>query len=325
MKPKYLLGLLLLAAIWGSSFLFIKIVVPKVGVGITMSMRVMIATAFLVIVVCFNGKFPDLKKNWWRYLLLGLLNLVLPTALIVFSVSKINASTASILNAMTPLFTLLIARFWLNEKLGLQKISGLVLGLSGIIVLVGWSPMPLNAPNGLALLASLGAAISYGFGNVFSRVKFAGAEPMKTATGQMIAAAVLVSPILFTDTASGMVYTDILLLLMVLGIVCTALAFILYFKLISHIGSVNTSMVTILVPVFGILWSAIFLNEPITLTLLIGLLFIVGGLVLVLRPASVKADTANTVSNVKTQIDYFKQRVALKSSSLEKRNCLEGC
>jgi drug/metabolite transporter (DMT)-like permease len=308
MKPKDLLGLLLLAAIWGSSFLFIKMVVPRVGVGITMSMRVMIAAAFLVIVVCANGKFPDLKKNWWRYLLLGLFNLVLPTALIVFSVSTINASTASILNAMTPLFTLLIARFWLNEKLGVQKISGLVLGLSGIIVLVGWSPMPLNASTGLALLASLGAAISYGFGNVFSRVKFAGAEPMKTATGQMIAAAVLVSPILFTDTASGMVYTDVLLLLMVLGIVCTALAFILYFKLISRIGSVNTSMVTILVPVFGILWSAIFFNEPVTQALLVSLLLITAGLLLVLRPAKGNSVTTENPGTAKPVIGFITKK-----------------
>jgi drug/metabolite transporter (DMT)-like permease len=325
MKPKDLLGLLLLAAIWGSSFLFIKMVVPSVGVGITMSMRVMIAAAFLVVVVCVNGQVPDLKKNGGRYLILGLLNLVLPIALIVFSVSKINASTAALLNAMTPLFTMLIARFWLNEKLGLQKISGLVLGLAGIIVLVGWNPMPLDSSVGWAILASLGAAISYGFGNVFSRIKFAGTEPMKTATGQMIVAAVFVSPILFTDTAAGMVYTDMLLLLMVLGIVCTAFAFILYFKLISRIGSVNTSMVTILVPVFGTLWSAIFLDEPVTLSLLLGLLLILGGLVFSLRPASAKAETTNPVSNVKSQIDYFTQRVALKSSSLEKRNCLEGC
>ncbi len=274
--------MLLLAAIWGSSYLFIKLIAPVVGVQLTMAARVMIAAVFLVIVSLLNGQFPSFKKYWWQYILLGAFNMVLPNLLVVFSVMQLNASIGSVLNASTPLFTLLIARIWLKEKLSLIKITGLLLGIIGIVILVGWNPIAINSKTLLAVTASIAAAVCYGIANVLSRVKFSGSNPMQTASGQMIGAAVLLLPIMFNTSGHQVFPSAVIAPLLILGIVCTALAFIIFFKLVSSIGSVNTSLVTILVPVFGIIWSALFLQEPVTKSLLVGLILIVAGLTLVL-------------------------------------------
>lgn len=289
MKPKSILLLVILAATWGSSYLFIKLIVPAIGVPLTMAGRMVTGALFLALVALFAGRFPRLKKYWWQYLVLGALNLVVPNLLIAFSVMRLGASMGSILNAIGPLFTLLIARIWLKEALTAAKLTGLLLSITGVVVLIGWNPVPFNSQAALAIAASVGAAISYGFANVFTRVRFAGRNPMQTSSGQLLGAALLVLPVIYFQASPAVFTTGVLIPLLVLGIVCTALAFILYFKLIDSIGSVNTSLVMILVPVFGVLWSAIFLQERVTIGLVIGLALIVGGLVLVLRPAQFHA------------------------------------
>lgn len=290
--------MLVLAAIWGSSYLFIRMVAPVIGVSLTMGTRVLIAALFLSVLSLVYGQFPSFKKYWWQYILLGALNMVLPNLLVVFSVMQLNASMGSVLNATTPLFTLLIARIWLKEKLSVAKITGLLLGITGIVILVGWNPVAVNGKTMIAVVASILAAVSYGFANVFTRIKFTGSNPMKTASGQMIGAAALVLPFLFAGGDAQTFSLPVFTPLLILGIVCTALAFIIYFKLVSSMGSVNTSMVTILVPFFGILWSAVFLNEPVTIGLLIGLIFIITGLTLVIRSANQSARTMVKVPGI---------------------------
>ncbi|MEJ8843690.1 DMT family transporter [Lacibacter sp. H375] len=291
MKLRDIFNMLLLAAIWGSSYLFIRIVAPVIGVSLTMGTRVLIAALFLSVLSLVYGQFPSFKKYWWQYLLLGALNMVLPNLLVVFSVMQLNASMGSVLNATTPLFTLLIARIWLKEKLSVAKITGLLLGIAGIVILVGWNPVVVNGKAMIAVLASILASVSYGVANVFTRIKFTGSKPMQTASGQMMGAAALVLPFMFAGTNAQTFSLPVFTPLLILGIVCTALAFIIYFKLVSSMGSVNTSMVTILVPFFGILWSAVFLKEPVTIGLLIGLIFIITGLTLVIRSANHSART----------------------------------
>jgi drug/metabolite transporter (DMT)-like permease len=186
---------------------------------------------------------------------------------------------------MGPLFTMLIARVWLKEALTSRKLLGLLLAIGGLVMLIGWNPIPLNSKSAWAIAASVTAAICYGFANVFSRVKFANRNPMQTSSGQLLGAAVLVLPVVLHHRELAVFSARILGPLLVLGILCTALAFIIYFKLIDSVGSVNTSVVMILVPFFGVLWSAIFLGEPVTTGLIIGLLLIIAGLSLILRPA----------------------------------------
>lgn len=317
MKPADILRMLLLAAIWGSSYLFIKLIAPVIGVQLTMGARVMIAALFLAVISMVKGQFPSFKKYWWQYILLGAFNMVLPNLLVVFSVMRLNASMGSVLNATTPLFTLLIARIWLKEKLSFTKITGLLLGIAGIVILVGWNPIAINNKTLLAVAASITAAVCYGIANVLSRVKFAASNPMQTASGQMIGAAMLVVPFLFTDTNPDFFSAPVLIPLLMLGIVCTALAFIIFFKLVSNIGSVNTSLVTILVPVFGIIWSAIFLHEPVTIGLVIGLVFIITGLTLVMRSGNKQLRLNVSISRFLT-----KAKTVSRSINLVKKEIL---
>lgn len=285
MKPKDIIQLFLLAAIWGSSYLFLRIVTPTIGVSMTMGVRILIAALVMVTVFGAIKKWPLYGLYWKQYLVLGILNLVLPFSLTSYAITYLNASIGAILNATTPLFTMILSAFWLKEKLTHKKVIGLIIGLTGLVVLVGWIPLELSTDVVIALLFSLLAALSYGLGGVYTRLKLKGSEPLKTATGQLSAAAFLVIPFI-THAYSASVFTpQIAIILVVLAVLCTAVGYALYFKLIASIGSMNASLVTLLVPVFSLAWSILFLHEPITPALLIGLAMILGSLKLVLSPS----------------------------------------
>lgn len=285
MRLKDIFQLILLAAIWGSSFLFLRILAPSIGVLMTLVFRITIAALVLMAVFAVIRRLPDYRRFWKQYLLLGLLNLVIPFALITFSIAHLNASIAAILNATTPLFTMIISAYWLKEKLTFKKLAGLFIGVAGLIILVGWIPLDLTTTTIIALAFSLLGSFFYGLGSVYAKIKFKSEDPMKTATGQLTAAAIFVLPLLFVDNPSQLLTPSITLSLLALALVCTALGYLLYFKLLKNIGSVNTSVVTLLVPVFSIIWSVFFLAEPITAALVVGLLLILASLKLVLKPS----------------------------------------
>jgi len=184
-----------------------------------------------------------------------------------------------------PLFTMVVSAVWLKEKLTPKKLTGLVIGLAGLTVLVGWIPLALTQKVVISIVFSLLAALSYGIGAVYTRRSLRHAEPLKTATGQITAAAILAVPLIGYSSTSGAIGLDLSIAITVLAIVCTALGYTLYFKLITSVGSTNASLVTLLVPVFSLLWSILFLNEPLTPALLIGLAMILGSLKLVLAPS----------------------------------------
>jgi drug/metabolite transporter (DMT)-like permease len=282
MKTKHTIQLLILAAIWGSSFIFLKIVTPVIGVSMTMGSRIILAAIVMVSFVAFLNKLPDYKIYWKRYMILGVLNLILPFTLVSYSIGFLNTSISSIINASTPLFTMIISSLWLKQKLSYRKMGGLFLGISGLIVLVGWIPLDFTPEVITALLFSFLAAVSYGLGNVYTRVYLSNAEPIKTATGQLTAAGVMAIPFLGMSGNEHVFDTNIVLTISMLAVVCTALAYTLYFRLISAIGSANTSVVSLLIPVFSILWGFLFLHEAITPTILIGLGMILGSLKIIL-------------------------------------------
>ncbi|HEV7329464.1 MAG TPA: DMT family transporter [Flavisolibacter sp.] len=285
MKTGDLFQLLLLAAIWGSSYLFLKIVTPSIGVSMTMGSRILIAAIAMVAVFGALKQWPKYNLYWKQYFVLGILNLVLPFSLTSYAITYLNASIGSILNATTPLFTMILSSLLLKERLTPKKIIGLLIGLTGLIILVGWIPLALSGNVIVSLIFSLLAALSYGFGAVFARMNFKNAEPIKTATGQLSAAAILVIPFITNAYSESLFTPQIAIMLLVLAIFCTALGYALYFRLIASIGSTNASLVTLLVPVFSLLWSILFLHEPITPALLIGLALIMGSLKLVLSPS----------------------------------------
>jgi drug/metabolite transporter (DMT)-like permease len=285
MKPKDIFLLLLLAAIWGSSYLFLRIVTPAIGVPMTLATRIILAAIVMVALFAYLKKLPDYKRFWKQYFVLGLLNLILPFGLSAYSITNLNASMGAILNATTPLFTMIISSLWLKEKMDYKKVAGLFTGIAGLTVLVGWMPFAVTGKVVISILFSLLAALSYGIGAVYTRAYLKNSEPLKTSTGQLSAAALLAVPLIGYTSAGEAVNYEIAIAVVFLAVLSTAIGYTLYFKLIANIGSTNASLVTLLVPVFSLLWGLIFLNEPLTPSLIIGLTLILGSLKLVLPSA----------------------------------------
>lgn len=288
MKPRDIIQLILLAAIWGSSYLFIRIAAPAIGVRLTMGLRIALAAIIMVAVFTYFKRLPQYKLYWRQYFILGLLNLVLPFALISFSVANLNASIGAILNATTPLFTMIISSLWLKEKMTFRKVAGLLIGLAGLTILVGWIPLALSGKVVLAIIFSLIAAFLYGLGAVYTRIYLKDAEPIKTATGQLSAAAILVLPLLTGSYPDTLFTVNMVMVILILAVLCTAIGYALYFRLISNIGSTNASLVTLLVPVFSLLWGMLFLDEPLTPAVLMGLALILLSLKIIFSASAIK-------------------------------------
>lgn len=300
MKLKNLLQLLLLGAIWGSSYLFVRMAVPLIGIPMTLGLRLTIAAVVMMVFFAFLKNLPKYRSFWKQYLILGVFNLLVPFALTSFAITQLNASIGAILNASTPLFVMVISSVWLHEKTSVKKIIGLLVGVSGLVVLVGWIPLALTFKTILAIVCSLLASLSYSMATVYTRVYLKQSDPVKTATGQLSAAAILALPLLVTSSSHTVFSTQMVLVVLTLALLCTALGYALYFHLIASIGAANASLVTLIVPVFSVIWGITFLHEPLTLGILIGLMLMMTSLWLVLSPP-VKTTT-------KAKIIYLNQK-----------------
>ncbi|PIG93935.1 DMT family transporter [Gloeocapsopsis sp. IPPAS B-1203] len=274
MKPIDLARLFLLAALWGSSYLFIRITVPALGVFFTISLRVIVAACALSLYGLFTQQLPNLKTRWLSYFLLGLLNNAIPFILIAIAVANLNASIAAILNATTPLFTAIIAAIWLKEPLDRRKIVGLLLGIVGVAILVGWSPLSLSLPVIIGWISALIAALFYGIAAVYARRKFMDNRATETAIGQLIGSSVLLFPATFVSIPSTIPSSGVILAVVTLATVCTAFAYLLYFQLISNAGATPAATVTFLIPVFSLLFGKMLLSEPVNFGVIVGLLTI---------------------------------------------------
>jgi drug/metabolite transporter (DMT)-like permease len=275
-------GLLtVLGAVWGASYLFLRVATPVVGPFVVSGLRVLIAGLVLLGYSLLLHRPPKLWTRWRSLLLLATFNSVLPFVLISWSTVNLNASIASILNAMTPIFTALVAAVWMKEQLGWRKGLGLLLGVSGVVVLMGWSPLGLNARVLLGVAGSLAGALCYGIGGVYARVGFQGLPSLDMAIGQQLAASVLLVPLATITWRPHAWSFSVLAALIGLSLISTAFAYLIYFDLMARVGPTNTLSVTFLVPVFGTLWGVIFLHEPLRLSLIAGLLIILTGVFLV--------------------------------------------
>ncbi len=266
--------LFLLAAIWGGSYLFIRVAAPVLGVFFTMSLRVMLAAFALSLYGVFTQQLPKLKKRWRSYLLLGLLNNAIPFILIAIAVVNLNASIAAILNATTPLFTAIVSAIWLKERLDRRKIMGLLLGILGVAILVGWSPLPLSLPVILGGIFALIAGLCYGIAAVYVRRAFMNDRATETATGQLLGSSILLFPITFASVPNKIPSIEIILAVTALALACTTFAYLLYFQLISNAGATRAATVTFLIPVFSLLFGNVLLSEPVNSGLIVGLITI---------------------------------------------------
>lgn len=280
MKPRELAMLMLLGAIWGSSFLFISLAVKVFGPAPLVLYRVVLAGAALLIYARLSHQSLELRTHWRKFLLLGALNAAVPFTLIAFAELSLPASFASILNSVTPMFTAVLSVFLLGDGLYPRRVLGLVLGVVGVSLVVGWSPFDLTSATLLAIVAMLMASLFYGLGTVYSKRSFKGVSILTMAVGQQLGAALVMSPLAVVNLPRTMT-VQALIPATLLALVGTALAYLLYFTLLQRVGATNTSSVTLIVPVFGILWGVLLLGETLTVGTLVGFGVILVSLVLI--------------------------------------------
>ncbi len=278
--------LFFLALLWGGSYLFNGLIVREVPVLTTVSVRLLLASVAMVLFLRLSGrKLPLDRTSLFVYLGMGLLNSALPFCLIVFGQTRIAAGLAAIINAMTPIFTMLLAHIFLStEKLDLRRSLGVVLGFCGVVVLF-WSPQLLQGSELLGMLACLLATVSYGFSNNFGKVFIPkGADPIAVATGQVCAAALLILPfavVLEAPFSRPLPSVTALGALVAIALVSTALAYTLYYRILTGAGATNASLVTLLVPCSAIVLSALFLNEALHWREAVGFAIIASGLLVI--------------------------------------------
>jgi drug/metabolite transporter (DMT)-like permease len=260
---------LALAAIWGSSFLFMRLGGVEFGVIPTAGVRVMIGALVLVPILLAKGQWASLRDNAAPVLFVGTLNSALPFVLFAYAVTSISTGLSGILNATVPLFGAIIALLWLRDRLGPARIAGLVIGFIGVALLAKDSASFKAGGSGWAVVACLLASLCYGYAANFTKKYLTGVHPLATAAGSQIGAALaLALPTWWTwpDHNPG---AGPWLALLMLGVVCSGVAYILYFRLIGHLGPARAVTVTFLVPVFAILYGTLLLGEKLTLWMLL--------------------------------------------------------
>ena len=270
MTPRDLLDLTLLAALWGGSFLFMRYAVPDFGVVPLIWLRVALASVCLLPLLLMKGQLGALRERAGAVAVMGLFDSGLPFLLIAWATLSITAGLASIMNAMTPVFTALIGALWLGDRLDGRRSLGLLLGLAGVALLAADKADFRPGGSGWAIVAMLLATACYGFAANHTRRYLQGVPALVNATGtQLVSALVLLPPALWSwpERMPGL---GPWLATLVLGVACSALAYLLFFRLIARVGASRAVTVTFLVPVFGTLWGALFLGEPVTASMLAG-------------------------------------------------------
>lgn len=270
MKPRDLVDLVLLAALWGGSFLFMRYAAPAFGALPLMWLRVAIATVCLLPLLLWRGQVGALRERIGVVTVMGLFNSAIPFVLIAWATLSITAGLASILNATVPIMTALIGAVWLRDRLGTGRVAGLVIGMAGVVLLAADKADFKPGGSGWALLAMVGATLCYGFAANFTKRHLTGVPPMVNAAGSQIVSAVALTPFaLWTwpvQSPAPLAWAAAA----VLGVGCTAIAYVLFFRLIERVGASRAVTVTFLVPVFGTLWGALFLGEAVTGSMLLG-------------------------------------------------------
>lgn len=266
-----LLRFLLLAAIWGSSYMFMRIAAPGFGPLPMVMLRLAGAALFFLPWLLRQPIRPLLRRNVPALFLLGAMNSAVPFSLLAFSMLRLQAGFCAILGATVPMFAVAIDALWWRHPLSMARMLGLLLGFSGVTVLA-WNHFDFSAGGtGWAVLATLGASACYGSGAHFGKHYFAGLPAMLPAAGSLLAAALMVAPAgIWLWPAQTPPPID-WLAVGVLAIVCTACAYLLYYRLIAGISATALTGVTFVIPVFGVLWGALFLREAITPRIVVGM------------------------------------------------------
>ena len=271
------LELLLLAAIWGASFLFLRIAAPELGPVPLIALRVIIAALVLVPVLRLTRRGHTMRGKLLPLAVVGVSNSALPFTLFAFGALHLGAGFESILNATTPLWAAVIGAVLFGAPISRTQLLGLCVGLLGVVLLVASQPGVGHGGEPLAIGATLLAPISYGYAAHYARRHLAGVDAAAVAFGSQAFAALLLAlpaaALWPAHAVGGAIWASVA----ALGVLCTGVAYVLYFRLIARVGAAYAASVTFLIPVFGMLWGALFLHEAVTATMLGGCAVILAG------------------------------------------------
>lgn len=262
MSPRDLATLVLLSALWGGSFLFIRIGAPVLGPVVLIELRVLLAGLALLGYALVTRTLPPLRALWRHYLVIGSINSALPFVLISAAELHLPASAAATFNATTPMFGAVVAALWLKEAMTPRKLAGLLAGFAGVAVLVGLGPVPMSSRTLLSAGGCLAAAAAYSAGAVYTRLTVRDGQPLALAMYSQFSAALVLLPLVPYNLPDRLPDLPVVASLLALALASTALAYLLYFRLILKAGPLKAMMVTYLAPAFGMLWGFLFLREP---------------------------------------------------------------
>ncbi|MDR5778984.1 DMT family transporter [Caballeronia sp. LZ065] len=284
-----LLQLIVLAALWGASFLFIRVGVVEFGVAPLMALRVGIGALFLVAMLLarrpLDATLATLRRCGWPLLIVGILNSAAPFCLFAYAELTLSAGATSVINATTPLWGALVAYLWLRDRLTTVRTIGMAIGFAGVMVLV-WNQIapaagaaaPAVPVQGLlAAAAALAAAALYGVAGNFAKRYLTDVDALTNAAGSMLGATVTLAPLAFLTWPAAPVSAQAWGAVLALGVGCTGIAYFIYFHLVAVAGPARAMTVTFVIPLFGILWGAWFLGEPVSLAMIAGCGIVLAG------------------------------------------------
>ena len=270
MKFSHIAELLLLAALWGGSFLFMRIAAPVLGPVWLIECRVLLAGLLLLPVLAKLGLLGELRRNLIPLFLVGCLNSATPFLLLAFASVSLPTGLTSILNGTAPLFGTVVASVWLHEKLTPARIAGLMLGFVGVVIVVGWKTIDTTPGSLMAIVAALLAALMYAIAAPYIKQNLADVPSLVATTGSQLGAALIILPALPFTVPQQVPSPRVVISVLALAVLSTAFAYLLFFRLIQTIGSTKALTVTYLVPIFAMLWGAIVLQETVTSSMILG-------------------------------------------------------
>ena len=259
-----------LAAIWGASFLFMRLGAGEFGPVALSAVRVAGAAFVLLPLLLWRGQWGDLRRYWRPIFLIGITNSALPFFLFSYAALSISAGLSSIFNASTPLWGALIGWWWLRDRPGALRALGLAIGFTGVVGLAWQKATFQPGGSGWAIAACLGAAMLYGLSANYTKKRLQGVAPMAVAAGSQFSAALTLAVPAALWWPQAMPSGRAWLMVALLAVLCTGLAYLMYFRLIANVGASNAMAVTFLIPAFAVLWGWVFLDEPLTAAMAIG-------------------------------------------------------
>jgi drug/metabolite transporter (DMT)-like permease len=294
MRLQDLLRLITLAALWGGSFLLIRISAPELGPASTAVFRLLLGGGLIALYQLHRREPLSLSQNWRPYLQVGLLNSGLPFLCFGYAALTLPASYLIILSACSPFIAAGLSAVFLHERLRPRQVLGLGLALTGVAVVAGFGPVPIGAGEMLAIAAGLAGASCYATATLLIRGAAVRGSPNAQAAMSQFTAGILLAPLCAIFPPSGPVSAVAWVSAVALGVLCSGIAYVLYFRLVLDVGPSRALSVTFLTPPFGIAWSYIALGEAVTGKIVIGTLLVIAGTALLLTAPRARSPGTET-------------------------------